>query len=271
MSLRYCEKDIVNLSPIRWLQDPRVEINRNSEWYRYSKVRNHIEDVVRLDRKRSMKSFDREFPVELGIYTIDKKPVHKDVASMVRNPEWRSFERFIGKNPMKFIPLAEIDRSKPFVIFKDFAGGHGINEYMPDPHYTRSYYGYFVNGRNQEGLTPEEAIQALPHSTTGDPASWKCYPLHTEAEARNLFLTDYTHFVQFIHHICQYNADIYPRYMTWVGNCVNPRTGLKGYLSEWTDEDFYTYFKLTEEEIKLVDKVAGEVIAYHNRENKEED
>ena len=31
-------------------------------------------------------------------------------------------------------------------------------------------------------------------------------------------------------------------------NAVNPRTHLKGYLGEWTNEDFYEFFEVTEEE-----------------------
>jgi hypothetical protein len=39
-----------------------------------------------------------------------------------------------------------------------------------------------------------------------------------------------------------------------MGDCINPRTGLKGYESEWTDEDFYTYFNITKEEQELIEK-----------------
>lgn len=34
-----------------------------------------------------------------------------------------------------------------------------------------------------------------------------------------------------------------------MGNAIHPRTGKKGYLSEWTDEDFNKFFDLTDEEI----------------------
>lgn len=33
-----------------------------------------------------------------------------------------------------------------------------------------------------------------------------------------------------------------------MGNAVNPRTHLKEYLGEWTNEDFYEFFEVTEEE-----------------------
>ena len=44
------------------------------------------------------------------------------------------------------------------------------------------------------------------------------------------------------------------QFVPWMGDCVNPRTGLKGYLSEWTDEDFCKYFGITEEEKKTIEE-----------------
>lgn len=42
--------------------------------------------------------------------------------------------------------------------------------------------------------------------------------------------------------------------LPWMGDCINPRTGLKGYAGEWTNEDFYTYFNITKEEQELIEK-----------------
>ena len=35
------------------------------------------------------------------------------------------------------------------------------------------------------------------------------------------------------------------------GDVINPRTKLKGYKGEWTDDDFYKYFEIDENEKKL--------------------
>lgn len=46
-----------------------------------------------------------------------------------------------------------------------------------------------------------------------------------------------------------------PYYMIpWMGECINPRTGLKGYESEWTDEDLFNYFNITKEEQQLIEE-----------------
>ena len=48
------------------------------------------------------------------------------------------------------------------------------------------------------------------------------------------------------------NAAI-PAHLPWLGDSVNPRTGLKGYQGEWLDKDLYRYFKLTDDEIKIIE------------------
>ena len=40
----------------------------------------------------------------------------------------------------------------------------------------------------------------------------------------------------------------------WLGDAVNPRTGLKGYQSEWTDDDLVLYFDITPEEYNIIKK-----------------
>ena len=39
---------------------------------------------------------------------------------------------------------------------------------------------------------------------------------------------------------------------------TNPRTGLKGYEGEWTNEDFYQFFGITEEEQKYIEETMAQ-------------
>ena len=49
--------------------------------------------------------------------------------------------------------------------------------------------------------------------------------------------------------------DTNPAHAPYMGNEINPRTGLKGYEGEWLDEDFYKFFNLTEDEIKIIEEI----------------
>ena len=40
----------------------------------------------------------------------------------------------------------------------------------------------------------------------------------------------------------------------WMGDSINPRTGLKGYTGEWTDDDLVLYFDITPEEYNIIKK-----------------
>ena len=43
-----------------------------------------------------------------------------------------------------------------------------------------------------------------------------------------------------------------------MGDYINPRTGLKGYEGEWTNEDFYQFFEITEEEQKYIEETMSQ-------------
>ena len=49
-------------------------------------------------------------------------------------------------------------------------------------------------------------------------------------------------------------GDINPAHLPFLGDSINPRTGLKGYTSEWTDDDFYKFFNITLEDQKIIEE-----------------
>ena len=72
-------------------------------------------------------------------------------------------------------------------------------------------------------------------------------------EALNFKNSCLTTFFKFLVNILHTNSRYVLKDYPWMGDAINPRTGLKGYESEWTDEDFYKYFNLTDDEIKLIE------------------
>lgn len=50
----------------------------------------------------------------------------------------------------------------------------------------------------------------------------------------------------------------YPEQILWLGDAIHPRTQEKGYKSEWTNEDLYLYFDLTNEEQKEIESIIEE-------------
>ena len=50
--------DIVNLSPIRWLQDPLAEYKRNSDFKKFKEIRERIESIDVIDAATSTRLFN---------------------------------------------------------------------------------------------------------------------------------------------------------------------------------------------------------------------
>lgn len=61
-------------------------------------------------------------------------------------------------------------------------------------------------------------------------------------------------FIKFLRFIERNSLHIYLQMYPWLGDAINPRTGLKGYMGEWTDDDLYKYFNITPEEQKVIEK-----------------
>ena len=68
--------DIVNLSPIRWLQDPLAEYKRNSDFKKFTEIRERIESIDVIQMVEATRLFNSAaFSMDLGIYHVTKKVV----------------------------------------------------------------------------------------------------------------------------------------------------------------------------------------------------
>ena len=62
--------DVVNLSPIRWLQDPLAEYKKNSDWKKFEDIRKRIESLDVVSGAEASSTFSAAITVDLGIYHI---------------------------------------------------------------------------------------------------------------------------------------------------------------------------------------------------------
>ena len=75
----YPDAEVVNLSPIRWLQDPLAEYKRGSDWKKFENVRSHIKSVDVLNAKESSEVFGMLVSTDLGISYLDKEQHNVDL------------------------------------------------------------------------------------------------------------------------------------------------------------------------------------------------
>lgn len=65
--------DIINLSPIRWLQDPLAKYKFGSDWNKFDNIRTHIESLNEIKAEDAQDMFESGQYENLGVYHITNK------------------------------------------------------------------------------------------------------------------------------------------------------------------------------------------------------
>lgn len=238
----------VNLSPIRWLQDPLAKYKKRSDYNKFEnsicKYLNNIDVITKLDAQKCF-----PFTVmgsDLGVYVCNFKGGF-DYTSLIDNFLLKIFE----KQPSHIV----FDVNKNDGIRVRFPlicnnGGSGTGRKVEMANFGKMIW--FENGKrdgkwwydwymhNQYTKTTE----AIPYSVK----------FNSKIEADNFCKQFNTKFCKVYTHLMKCNVTVTPEIVLWLGDAINPRTGLKGYEGEWTDEDFYQFFNITEEEQKVIEE-----------------
>ena len=105
-------------------------------------------------------------------------------------------------------------------------------------------------------LTSKVYERALNVKFGKRPQDINSFTFNSEEERKNFYDSLFTFFYKFLIITCRDGQTAGSCYyaIPWLGDSVNPRTGLKGYTGKWTDEDLYKYFNLTADEIKVIER-----------------
>jgi hypothetical protein len=99
-----------------------------------------------------------------------------------------------------------------------------------------------------------ETKDSIKNSVHGDVNNFPVICTKTPTEAVKVYNSFKTIFYRYVCSKASVDQNVPLNYLPWMGNSINPRTGLKGYESEWTDKDFYEYFDITEQEQKEIEE-----------------
>lgn len=231
LHLKFLEKVIkvagktVNISPVRWLQDPLAKYKKNSD---YNKFENSISKYIeRLDLYSSLDAqrlFDIELPMDLGIYTIG-----------IGGFDYKAFssnfliDRYYAKN--QFAPIEENKYDGWRVKMpKIVTGGCGH-----DVQTERSLGPLliFYNGQKENKPWYEWYQRNQNTKTTKEiPLSIK---FNTEQEAINFVNSFKTIIARYFCKVIFTNASIRTEQYLWMGDYTKP----------WTNARFCEYFGIT--------------------------
>lgn len=225
--------EVVNLSPIRWLQDPLAEYKKNSDWKKFEDIRKQIESVDVVVKSEVQKNFDIVNSEDLGIYHITKeggwadfevKDIVKKCYNKIKNKlcniehnqkdGWRIRVSTISNNNHRNGALNNLGK---LVIFYD-----GMKDGQP-------WYNFYQ--KNKWSKTTPEITDSIKFAS--------------EEEAKNFIKSiEETKFGRWYEAHIITDMNICNANILWLGD----------YTHHWTDEMLYEYFGLTDDEIKEIEQ-----------------
>ena len=226
--------DVVNLSPIRWLQDPLAEYKKNSDWEKFESVRSCIETLDVVPKVEATQFFNGAvFSMDLGIYHITK------------NGGWQNFDT-------KLLCKKCYDKIKDNLCTIDHNMKDGwrirISSISNSNHRTGGLNSLgklliFENGM-KDGKPWYDFYQKNKWSKT-TPDITDSIKFNSEDEAKNFIdSVENTKFGRW------YEGHI----ITGIYICNDNILWLGDYTHPWTDEMLYEYFGLTEDEVKEIEQ-----------------
>ena len=235
------EKSVcVNLSPIRWLQDPIAKNKKNSDFNKFEEsVAKHIEQLNAIKASEAQALFGAGFWNNLGVYVckINKFYFYKDYAKTLVPEMWPFVEK-VG------LPLF----NKTLSICRVY-DMYSKNKDLPYWIKCSRVHGHPGQKDEFDCITPKYELVFNVKGNEGREVYFK-----SENEANNFFKTMNLMFYKFLKKLGCWPTDDFNKGLPFLGDAINPRTGLKGYTSEWTDEDLMLYFGITYEEQKVIEE-----------------
>ena len=255
------EKSVcVNLSPVRWLQDPLAKYKKNCDLKRFEEsVAKYIESLEIVDKISALQMFDAGFTMNLGIYKCVSNKSNYDYLAISANS---IVTKVMSKMQTSIADKVEYNKLNGWRV--------RVNEIQPleacdkrDPS-TQSWRHFLVNpntptyvynnGYTKDGVFWTDLVQKGKYTKNkGDPLVLSI-PFSTEQEAFNFEAFCKTTFMNALKNLTQQDIHVPLFAFPFLGNAINPRTGLKGYTGEWTDDDLVLYFDITPEEYNIIKK-----------------
>ena len=230
--------DIVNLSPIRWLQDPLAEYKRNSDFKRFKEIRERIESIEIISASKAQREFSIEIFSDLGVYHLDKDGGF-DTSSfwkLVRTPAQNMMlTKLISLNDTIAHHYEKNKRDGIRVPMTDIGGNRGYRNVYKELVYVIDGQKNGIDWTKCKNMGGYEKPEGCPL-----PLSIK---FNTTTEAQNFYDSFFTKFYTWLCNITKMQQNLTPILLPWLGDYTHP----------WTDEDLYKYFNLSDDEIKIIE------------------
>ena len=233
--------EVVNLSPIRWLEDPLAEYKEKSDWKTFENIRERISSLETVPAAEAEKYFDAAFPFNLGVYYITK------------NGGWvNPFKNeLLDKMLKKVIAGDTVDKH---IVYDDMKGisllislvssSCGSRKSISDSFSMKREKCFFTGGKND--FTGETYLEQRTKSAWGivkPKAENTNIKFGSKEERENFYNSWNTKCLKWLFNKERVDICIQSRYLPYLGDYTHPRT----------DEMLYNYFDLTQKERETIE------------------
>ena len=215
---------VVNISPVRWLQDPFAPYLTRSDYCKFeNSISKHIKELEVISAKNATDLFhEATFTMNLGIYTCDEQGgynyTHNDplITKIVEKTVSNSCSKFAYSKQIK-------NQQKQFQLINGCLGG--VNQVM------NSTYESQLNAK-------------APNPKAHDACNYMLISFETEEERKNFYDCYNTDFMKWHTSLWKTDVHVKPDKIPYFNDYTKP----------WTNEMFKKYFELTDDEWARIER-----------------
>ena len=247
----------VNLSPVRWLQDPLAKYKKNCDLKRFEdSVAKHINSLETFSSKDGAELFNNSLNIQCGIYCCTKNGGYDYIASnsildkVLAKKTSMCDSHIVYSRPIKY--------SCVITLISGGAAGktEAVSRWMMD-----KKKAFYDNDKNADGLSYKEYRDKIIWGNLKAKSEVTHIEFDNSIERENFYNSQETLLMRYVFRMHLVDVHVHPKFLPWLGDAINPRTGLKGYTGEWTDDDLALYFNITSEEQKVIEETMEKTVA----------
>lgn len=239
--------DIVNLSPIRWLQDPLAEFKKNSDWIRFKNIRERIESIKILDKDKASNLFGTSFTMNIGIYHITNNTT--DYSNKFKNPLISKMVLHIKDTVHNHIIIDDLSGISLLVSL--IVPGCNIKIARENGWIYSRERSFYTNRHNEstgktywEYSNKHQCHSTIARAQVSKPKSENTnLKFNSKEERLNFYNSWSTKCLKYLYGMQLTDMHVQTKFLPYLGDYTHP----------WTDNQIYKYFDLTEEEIKEIE------------------
>ena len=222
---------VVNISPVRWLQDPLAKYKKNSDYNKFEEsISKKIESLDVIDSNTASVLFNAAFNMNLGIYIIGHGGYN------YKNCENNIIDRILAIMPDNMSNNLQMSiPSNWSLVMSMMVGGSG-GRLATCSSWNSEYDKYvYHNNKNNNGQTYEEYRRSKCWGNVKPRAEACHFEFATEDELRNFYNALQSKFFRYIFTVTLVDVHVHPEFYPY----------MQDYTQPWDDKRFCEYFNIT--------------------------